>query len=207
VRPLSPSNLYPVRRLAFTVPGLGIGAPAKLRCASELPFSPQGRLHSHSCQTILLAQQISRGTFAPGHGSGLLPLKSSLFCLCGGACPVPRREAEYMASLRAIAENGLYYALDLFRSSMTPWGATEVSCRARPALFSFGIFFPWLQCALFKRQAPTGSGFPLAPAPGVSGDHPGDGPVMRALLAADGDGSAPVVHPQERPLLGRAGSR
>lgn len=35
-------------------------------------------------------------------------------------------------------------------------------------------------------KAGSGSGFPLAPAPGASGDHTGNVPMVRALLAAVG---------------------
>jgi hypothetical protein len=89
-----------------------------------------------------------------------------------------------MASLRAGAEDGQFCALDLFKSSVSPVGASEVSCQARPALSSFGIFVP-RRLFIFV-NAGSGSVFPLAPAPGVSGDHTGNVPVVRALLAAVG---------------------
>lgn len=143
--------------------------------------------------------------------TGLASYLSSRLCLFFAAAHVPVRPAwggrsawRRSGQVRRMGSSARWTFSSL--PCLLVWGANEVSCQARPARSSFGVFVPRPPCGDHVSMM-KGSVFPLAPAPGISGDHPGNSPVSRALLAADGSRSAPIVHPQERPLLGRAGSR
>jgi hypothetical protein len=149
VRPLSPGNLNPVRRPAFMVPGLGVRAPAKHTLRVCIAVFASG-----SAPPALLPGDFTRSTDLTGDvgpGPRVWPLTSQavfVFSLRRRMFrSVPRGEGECMTPLRAGAEDGQFCALDLFKSSVSPVGANEVSCQARPALSSFGIFVPrppWL---------------------------------------------------------------
>lgn len=124
------------------------------------------------------------------------------------ACGFPCGKQVFHDAVAGRSGDGLSCALGLFRSSMTLlWGGTEVSCQARPARFLLRLFLPTVRSRRFwDGGLPRAAVFLFLPLQGSPVIIPVTCSVARALLAAD-ETVCPLVPPQERPLLGRAGSR
>jgi hypothetical protein len=86
------------------------------------------------------------------------------------------------------------------------WGANEVSCQARPALSSFGVFVPGPSSPVWGKSGRWAVSFLLLPLLVSSVIIPETLQCCGRCSRRTGR-SALIVHPQERPLLGRAGSR